>query len=219
MKYHLFYFSCFFVFHSAMQAQNSKEPLPAGTRFIRMNITGLIDPMETNISGGIEYRFNDSWSVSCDAGWIFHSTYFENIKSTSGIIFRPSARGYFQKSRRTFAELQFHYKNVTYKIEDWLGRGCINGIPAYEEFTTFRYRKKVAGLNLNFGYQGRISRNNKLWFDVYLGVGARKKWDKVVKEEGSCYENNGPFTFTNSNFWGDDLYPSLPMGFRLLYKF
>jgi hypothetical protein len=183
-----------------------------------MNGSGLIDLMEMNLSGGIEYRRNKRWSVASDAGWIFYSNYFENIKSTGGIILRPSVRAYFQNPWRTFAELEFHYKNVTYKIEDWLGRGCVNGIPSYEEYTTFKYRKQVTGINVKFGYQGRLSRNNKLWFEYYIGIGARKKSEAIVKEEDSCYDRNAPFSTTDSNIWGDDIYPALPLGFRLLYK-
>lgn len=59
-------------------------------------------------------------------------------------------------------EAEFHYKYVTYKITDWIGRDVTNGIPAYEEYTTFNFNKRAIGLHVKTGTSANLSRNKKL---------------------------------------------------------
>lgn len=195
-----------------------KEILLKDTKFIRFSPSGLVDPIETNFSVGVEYRFADRWSFGSDAAWIFHSEYFEHSKNTNGFIVRPAIRRYFGLWQRGFVEAGLFYKYVVYKMQDWLGRDCVNGVPSYEEYTTFNYRKQALGLNINTGLQGRLSQNGKLWYEIYIGIGARYKWQGVINERNSCYTNAAGLFEEVINSEEVKFYPSIPMGVRLLYR-
>ena len=54
-------------------AYSQKTSLQAKDKLIRINVSGLLDPIETNFSGGLEYRLKDNLVVSLDAGYIFYS--------------------------------------------------------------------------------------------------------------------------------------------------
>lgn len=194
----------------------SREPLPQGSHFLRFNLTNLINPVEPSVSLGYEYQVGENISVSADAGWVYYSNYFEGIKNTTGILLRPAIRWYPGQKERYYGEIEFHYKHVNYTFEDWIGRNCVNEIPNYEEYTSFKYEKKVTGINLKGGIVEPVTRNKKIWIDVYIGIGLRKKSEGIADEANSCYDIQGvifPGTGNENNFG-----LSLPIGIRFLLK-
>src|SRR5688572_24232604 len=112
-----------------------------GKLYLRHNPLGLIDFLDGNITFGGEYRFNDTWSATLDAGGILYSQYFPKTRKATGILLRPGVRIYPGKYKDYFVDLQFHYKQVMYNIKDWIDRDVVNGVATYEELKTFRYRK------------------------------------------------------------------------------
>lgn len=203
--------------HSSVYAQKrEKMVLAKGTSFIRFNFTGLADPVENNFSLGYEYRFKEKMSLSADLAYIFYSIYFENIKGASGLIFRPAFRLFIDEKNRGYIDTEIHYKHADYKIEDWLGRNCVDGIPAYEELTTFKYKRDILGLHLKIGYQGMLSRNGKIWYEIYTGAGIRGRWEKLKNEPGSCYNN--ATAVVEFNGINQNISYAVPTGLRLLYK-
>jgi hypothetical protein len=200
----------------AMIAAQSKNILPGGTKLIRFNLLGIMDPAETNLSFGFEYRFRDNWAISSDAAWIFYSANFEHTRHTNGFIVRPALRYYTGERKRLFLVSELHYKYVVYRIEDWLGRNCVNGTPAFEEYKRFSYRKQVIGLNLKAGYQGRISKSNRIWFELYAGIGLRIKFEDILHENNCCYTN--AIGILDENFVNGKVYPAIPVGVRVLYR-
>lgn len=146
---------------------------------LRFNILGLADPIDENLSFGIEHRFRSKWSVGTDVGWVFNTTYIGNSKGVNGIIARPFLR-YYPEHRNSFWEAELHYKYVSYKIEDWLGRIPINNVPTYQEFTTFNLQKYAAGIHVKWGFQSNLSRDKKFKFEFVSGLGIRFKWHKVL---------------------------------------
>lgn len=206
----------FFTYSSIEAQRRNRKVLPEGTTFFRLNFTGLVDPVESNFSVGFEKRIKQKMSLAADLAYIFYSIYFENIKGASGFIFRPSYRIFIDEKSRGYFDTEIHYKHVDYNIEDWLGRNCVDGIPAYEEFTTFKYKRDILGVHFKIGYQGMLSRNGKLWYEIYTGAGIRSRWEKLKNEPGSCYNNaTAVIEFNGIN---QNISYAVPTGLRLLYR-
>lgn len=197
-----------------LRAQRLSPELPHGATFARFNPLGLADAYDMNISFGTERRMGMQWSAALDAAYIFHTERYKKAKGTSGFILRPALR-YYPGARRFYLEAEFHYKNVTYKFEDWLGREVVNDVPSYEEYTRFRERKIVMGPQLKLGRIMTISRNRKFWMDAYLGVGLRFKKFKVVGRPASTYEYRND---TNELPIDEERYLALPLGVRFMYR-
>lgn len=185
-----------------------------GKVMLRMNPFALLDPVDQNLSVGGEYRFNATWALTLDAAWIFHSTYYRDIKRATGFIVRPGVRAYVGRYKDYFFEFQLHYKNVMYHVEDWLGRDMVNGTPSYEQLTRFRYRRQIAGAQLMGGTRKEII-GNRLYLEFYLGLGLRSKSEGLYHEQNSHYDgpNNSVAADINGN-----LVPAVPMGLRLVYR-
>ncbi len=178
----------------------------------RFNFTGIGDPYDENASVGGEYKFAPNWSAGSDVAYIFNSVYVKDAKKTRGYIVRPFIRFYPDTWRNGFLEVQFHYKYASYQLADWMGRDVTNGVPAYEEYTTFQYKKKAWGFHLNAGSSTKITPDNKLRLEFYIGLGIRYK---------KQYTDNGIFTPKNVTFSGlyNPHYTTvvLPIGLRLVY--
>jgi hypothetical protein len=200
--------------------RNTEPELFKGTVLLRWNFTSLLDPVEPNLSFGASYHFKDAWSLGLDAGYIYQSGYYDEIKGTSGLVLRPSVRWYPGESRRAYLEGELHFKTTTFSLEDWLGRNCVEGVPAYEEYTRFKYVKYSIGANLKGGILARLTRDNRLWLETYFGAGLRYKDEFLKSEPNCCYDEElpiGPRIFFVSDTRKVVL-PSLPFGFRVLVK-
>ncbi|MGI8582606.1 MAG: DUF3575 domain-containing protein [Chitinophagaceae bacterium] len=191
-------------------SQKNNTEIPGSNLSVRFNILGLADPVDENLSFGIEHRCRSNWSVGTDVGWVFNTGYIRNSKSAKGIIGRPFLR-YYPENRNSFWEAELHYKYVSYKIEDWLGRIPVNNIPAYEEFTNFNLQKHAAGIHIKWGIQSNISRNHKFKFEFVSGLGIRFKWHKVL--DGIYTINRRINNITNETYIG----PVIPVNLRLVY--
>lgn len=212
-----------FVLAQAMQGDTGKL-------FLRHVPSGLIDFLDGNINIGSEYRFNDTWSATLDAGGIFYSQYFEKNKRATGFLLRPGVRVYPGKYKNYFVDLQLHYKQVMYNIRDWIDRDVVNDVATYEEYKTFRYRKRVMGVHVMGGMKKYLSRNHRLLIEAYVGLGVHFKNQKLVDEPNGRYD--APFSLvttdnTNNNTAGNtsnntprerSVVPALPGGIRLTYR-
>ena len=141
----------------------------------RFSFFGLTDVFDENISVGGECRYNNHWSAGTDVAYIYNSIYLSQSKKIRGYIVRPFIRYYPDEKRNSFFEAQLHYKSVAYHLTDWIDRDVVNGVPGYQEYTSFNYNKKVYGINIIAGTKENLSRNKKLNIELYLGVGYRYK--------------------------------------------
>jgi hypothetical protein len=186
---------------------------------LRMNVLGLVDVLDGNASVGGEMRFNKTWSVIMDAGYIFYSTYFNNIERTSGIILRPGVRLYAGKYRNVFIDMQFHYKGVRYYVNDWLEKDLVNNVATYQERKVFQDRKRVYGGHIIIGGKEFISANYRLFLEFYLGFGLHYKEESLHGEPDSQYDQGfGIFrasTLTQQK--STMVTPAIPVGIRLVY--
>lgn len=200
----------------------SKLPrIDSGKVFLRFNPIGLIDLLDENFTVGGEYRFSDTWSFIMDAGYIFKSQYIGTSEKTSGVLLRPGLRNYTGKSKDFFFDLQFHYKDVMYHVNDWIQRDVVNGASSYEERTTFRFRKQVYGVNLMGGGREFLTKDHRLFFEVVAGIGIHYKVTGVYKEANSLYED--PFALVvnrkeNLKTPARNVVPALPVTIRVVFK-
>jgi Protein of unknown function (DUF3575) len=207
------YFAVFFLLNAYTNGigQSLKSYFPEKKIVGRFNFTGLLDAYDENISIGAEYRFNAHWSTGSDVAYIFKSIYLSESKDANGIILRPFIRYYPKKDNSGFLEAEIHYKYVAYQLTDWIGRDASNGVPAYEEYATFHYNKRVFGLNIKAGTDANLSRDKRLRLEVYLGLGIRFKMQGA--DIGTYIRQRGLFPELYNPQYSTLV---LPLGMRLL---
>jgi hypothetical protein len=196
------------------QAQAQKPPIEYKTA-LSFNPSVIIG-VDYTAMFGVEHRIKNNLGLVLDAGYLFYSTYFDQsrIKGTSGFSVRPGIRWYHGKQKKEFFQFQVFYKQADYKIYDWLGKDCVDDVPAYEQLQNFTYRKQTVAFNLMAGELYRFS--DRLYGELYVGVGVKIKW-QAPTEPNSCYRNE-------DNDVGFNMYrprsvgPNIPAGFKLIYK-
>ena len=193
----------------------NSEKAPFKKEFVgRINFLGMLDGFDRNVSIGAEYQFSHQWAAGLDAAYIFWSEYVHRNNGARGVILRPFIRYYFKEKRTGFLEAHFHYKKVAYKVKDWIGRDVVNGVPAYEEFSTFDFNKRVMGFSFLIGDKFNLSKDKKVKFEPYIGLGLRFK--KQVSENGTY--SPGRRSFFDPAFEPDFMYTALPMGIRVVVR-
>lgn len=221
MRTALVLFCCFWCIRPA-QAQHigkpknipEHEPYKAALRF---NFTGLADPVDNNISLGAELPVRPNWSLIMDLAYIEYSSYFSYARRTSGYMIKPAIRLYPSSLHHNgFFEAVLFYKQVNYHLRDYLGKDCSNGIPAYEQYQDFVYKKRVGGINLQMGLQTALSRNRRVQFEAWIGLGLRVRQQDVTGQENACYNAAAGFGDINGSS-GTSVLTSLPAGMRLVY--
>lgn len=160
---------------------------------------------------GAEYRLPHRLAVVLDAGYIFASYYFRDgvLKGVSGVALRPGLKWY-TKSGKGFLQLQLSYKQVGYKLEDWLGKACVNGVASYEQFQEFTYRKKAFSVNALAGEFFRLS--DGVLLELYGGAGVKIK-NQGPAERAACYRNTNEI---GSTFREHVVTSNVPLGIKLL---
>jgi hypothetical protein len=190
--------------------------IPARSVLLRFNMAGLLDPVETNFSVGSEYLLRQKTSVALDVGLITFSRSTQGIEKSSGFLIRPSFRNYLGKQNKWYAEVELHLKNVRLEIYDWLGKNCVNNIPAYEQLQNFVLRKSSKGVHAKIGTQFTLDKQQKLLMDWYLGGGVRITKFSLKDEPNHCYSVRQLFTSFQAP--GDEFFPVVVFGFRLAYR-
>jgi hypothetical protein len=108
---------------------------------------------------------------------------------------------------------QLFYKQIAYKLYDWLGKDCVDDIPTYEQLQAFTYRKKTISVNFIAGRFYQLS--DRLLLEVYGGLGVKFK-NQVTAEQNSCYRSSERGIF-QSKFQEQITLPNFPAGFKLAY--
>jgi hypothetical protein len=201
---------------SQLAAQKKAPPIPLSKAwFIRANPLGVIDLGDQNISTGTEYRFSKKWAVGIDLAYIFYST-MPDMKRTNGYIIRPAVRRYLGKGLTTYLEAELHYKYVAYNLQGWVGYGVVNNVAAWEEYRSFNFIKRVAGIQFKIGIQEKLVKD-WLWIEPYIGIGARRKWQDQGLPDNATYSVQRGWTRDRVSPKVTD-YIALPAGIRLLFK-
>ena len=196
----------------SLSAQNSKPPV-VYKQAISFSPLALADIDHTVMLTG-EYRIKPNLALLADVGYVFASDYRSMIKKTAGFNIRPAVRIYHGRRNKGYLQAQAFYKMVDYTINDWIGKDCVDGVPAYQKLEDFTYRKNVLGFNIIAGGLLPLSPSQKWLIDLYGGLGFRSKKHKVVNEPDGCYDlNTGGFF----NFDIDGTSVSVPLGVRITH--
>lgn len=186
-----------------------------GDVFIRFNPLGVIDLSDFHLSFGVERILKNRFSAGVDAGWIYDSPLFERANRSRGFLLHPFMR-YYRGPRTFYIESELRYRRVDHQFTDWLWRGVDNDVPSYEEFTSFRFRKQQASLNLKIGRVLPLTADGKLCWEPYMGMGLQRSKFTIVGEQNSAYTyNNWPWRWSS----GEVHYrPSLLFGIRVSFS-
>lgn len=183
---------------------------------IRANVFGLIDVFDGNLSGGVEYGLGRRSALTADLGMIFYSAYVNNASASLGFHFKPNYRYYFTDRRRGFFDAGLLFKQVGYRVNDWLEKGIVNGVSRYQEHQKFVYQKNVLGLQIMSGYKAPLDKQGKFWLEFYGGLSVRMKWNKVKNMPDAAYRR-GSSLFdedpSKTSYW-----PGVPAGMRLVIR-
>ncbi|HEU4470300.1 MAG TPA: hypothetical protein VFR58_04390 [Flavisolibacter sp.] len=196
-------------------AAQQRDPGPDYTKAISFSPLALAQ-IDFTMMLGAEYRLRPGFSLYTDAGYIFSSAYLTdggNSRGASGFIIRPAARFYLRGRSLFYLQPQVFYKQVTHRLHDWLGKNCVEGVPAFEQLQDFRYRRQAYGFNGVVGALVPLSRRDRVFFDFYLGLGVRYKKNAVVKEPNCCFDRGGFVTTINRD---EGSFPSIPAGVKLV---
>ena len=172
-----------FTLYSAAQ---SRTPVFGFKTALSFNPTVLAATDNTAMIGA-EQRLKNRLALVLDAGYVFSTYYMTNdaLKGTSGFTFRPGLKLY-EKGMHGFFQFQVSYKQVDYKMEDWLGKDCVDNVATYEKFQEFIYRKKTLSFNALAGELFRLS--DAVMLELYAGIGMKIKNQRPA-EERACYRN------------------------------
>ena len=163
---------------------------------------------------GVEHRLKNKLSLTLDLGYVFYSTYLGRtvVNGTSGFNVRPGIKVYGKADKRSYVQFTIFYKHVNYKVYDWLGMGCVNGIPTYEKLQDFTFRKKTVSFN---AISGRIFRlTDHILLEVYGGLGVKIK-DQHPTEAAACYLNNEGGIFGRA-FQEHRVSANVPVGVKMV---
>ena len=201
-----------------VQAQKNQS-LPDYGKAFTFNVLSLL-PLDYTILPGIEFRIKPKLLLTGEVGYIFASDYLRNDngseRKASGFIIRPALKFFINDRNRYYLQTQFFYKQVTHRMYDWLGKEMVDNVASYEQLQNFKYRRKIVGFNVILGTVLPIRLRNS-FFDLYAGLGVRKKTAMVVGEPTSTYQRIP--IIGNSNNANKGVFPSLPAGIRFIYGF
>lgn len=216
------FFLLFFSFTICTQAQY--KPKPKDYNYIltvRLSPLALIDPLENNLSAGVDIKISKRFSMGGDIAWFFARNSFNRAKQLNGFYVRPAIRFYTSDRLNFFVETVLMYKYTSRNEQGWIGMDCVNEIPSYEKFDNYRFVKNVYDLSIRGGIRQPVSSSGKLFLEFYFGIGAGTKNHFIKYEEiNSCIS---PFQINsigiiNNNLTGSFARVSVPMSVRLAYK-
>ncbi len=202
------------IFSLTAHSQKNKRPVEY-QKAVMVNPLMLIG-VDFTVAGGYEFRVRPGAVIALEGGYIVGSGYFDNgsdiNKSSSGFLFRPSMKFFVNERKNFYLQPQLFYKIVNHKMDDWLGKDCVDDVPAYEERQEFKYRRQAYGFNFIGGVL--LPTRSRLIFDTYFGLGIRHRELGVVGEPNSCYRVPGMLLIGEE----EGTYPNVTLGLRLLFR-
>lgn len=188
---------------------------------LRLQPLSLFDPLESNLRFGMDELLKPKLAVGADASVYFAADAYS--KPLSGFAIAPFIRWYTSTRRNTFIETGMMYKFTQRKEEGWLGMDCVNDVPTYEKYDSYKRRKQVFDLSFRFGMRESLFKSPKWSFEMFVGLGIRYKMFSIkYAEANTCIIEDGTDVI---GFWGNTTNPpdnyafiSVPMGVRFTRK-
>jgi hypothetical protein len=197
---------------NAQRSEQAKAPLAQHQVVIGVNPLPLVN-VDQAVLLGVEYRFRSRWSVVGDVGYIGNSRYLEENGKTRGFEVRPAMRYYYSRNGLGYVQGQLLYRRVNYRLTDWLGKNCVNGVPTFEQLQEFRFQKQNVGAAIVLG---SIQELSPRWLvDISLGLGLQHRTHNLKAGANSCYVPRGGLFRTAIQ---DDIWlPTMPIAVKLAY--
>lgn len=197
---------------NAIAQKEKRKQYAAPQLVVNFHPLALLNP-DQRLMFGAERRLNSRLSVLGDVGVIVRSGYLDEAHSANGFELRPAIRYYYSRKNTGFVQGQIHYRLANYKLHDWLGYDCVNGVPAYEKLQQFSFQKSQVGAAIVTGGTERLGRHWQI--DVSVGLGLVYRTQKVTGETQCCY-------FPEGNFFGNTQQPNawipvVPVAVKLGY--
>jgi len=202
--------------------QRAKPFAKKGDIHLRWYPFGLINTADMNVTFGGEYVYADKKSVSLDAGYIFASIYGNaagDLMPATGWQTRVNHRWYLSDSRDPlFLEAEAAIKSARYKSgAQWVGRGVVDGVPAYEQLMEVTSRKDVFMAAAKFGQHVSFSPGSRLGFEWAAGLGIRYRNYYPDLPDDAQVITFGGWGFNPWNY-GEEWLPDMQVTFRLTWK-
>ncbi|RXK61968.1 hypothetical protein ESA94_02845 [Lacibacter luteus] len=207
-----------FIVHAELKAQK-KSFSPLYQTQLHISPLGLLDVIEHNVSAGFDTKVANRLYAGADVSAYFWSSTYS--KPLNGFAVRPMLRLYNKRLQTDYVELVLMYKRTALKEQGWLGMDCVNNVPSYEKFDTYKRIKEVYDISFRYGTRQPFFSSGKWFYECYFGIGIRhKQYTVKYNEANSCMLDNGEVTL---NFFGNSTgntgrstFFSLPCGFRLV---
>ena len=195
-----------------------------GVIYLRTNLLSFLEPDAAGPSFGIEAFVSDHFSIGTDASVIFYDAWntSDSEGNPSGYKIKPEVRYYlFKKNMEKRVRLFFALEGIFLKtttrnytplpILDNMGNVAYTYLGGYDDV------KKVAGAASKAGIQIPKFIFKNMLIEFYVGIGVRdKKYTvKNVPAGGFVEPVLGSRSFNTTT---DGAYPSIPLGFKILYK-
>ena len=187
---------------------------------LRLQPLALFDPFESSVRLGADVMLKPRLAVGADVSVYFAADGY--TKPLAGFAIAPFARWYMNNRHSAFFEAGAMYKHTERKEEAWLGMDCVNGVPAYEKFDTYKRVKDVVDLSFRIGMRESLFGSPNWNFEMFIGLGARYKMFSIKhREANSCLQPDGidAIGFFGNNVNSDNYaFFSVPMGIRFTRK-
>ncbi len=150
---------------------------------------------------GFEKKLKGNFSIGADAGYIFYTTYILDGTShkASGFVVRPALRYYVTDKNRFYWEGALTWQYIDEKHSDELGMGCVNEVPAYFKQQDFSLLRTTADASIRFGSCFNLFKSNRVFLEMFGGIGARYRGFRIKAEPNSCYTITSIVTDFNVN--------------------
>ena len=187
---------------------------------LRLQPLALFDPFESSVRLGMDVMLKPRFAVGADVSVYFAADGY--TKPLAGFAIAPFVRWYMNNRHSAFFEAGAMYKHTERKEEAWLGMDCVNGVPAYEKFDTYKRVKDVVDLSFRIGMRESLFGSPNWSYEMFIGLGARYKMFSIKhREANSCLPPEG---IDAIGFFGNNANPenyaffSVPMGIRFTRK-
>jgi hypothetical protein len=193
-----------------------------GDLHLRWYPLGLVNFYDLNITVGSEVSYATNKSYIVDLGYVMASIYGSetgDLRPAKGGILKTTHRWYYgKKYKEVFLDAEAGLKMVKYKNdEQWVGRGVVNGVPAYEELMSFTSRKDVFFLGARLGKRIIFSPTSPVGLELWWGLGIRyRHYYPDLPDDAQVIQFQG--WFFNPLEYDESWLPDLQMGLRLTWR-
>lgn len=199
--------------------QSDKKTINKYVYAVRFSPLSILDPSDQNFTTGFEWNFKKNHSVGTDVSLVYNSTFYLSAPSCSplGFIVRPFYRYYYSTGKfgRSFIQPELFYKQVNYRIEDWV-RDATN---SFNQLTKFTVRKDISAINFKIGRQSELFSNPNLLIEAYFGLGVRMSAQYLHKAPANATYPLSGMIFRNGSSNTYYVTPNVVASLSIIYTF